>query len=76
MAWRVPSQRDQPEGWVKPAQVPGVGGDDWLAGAAGADHDVGIGNVRGPAGPQQPADVSRVYPAQSDNAGARLADQP
>ena len=38
------SQRDQPKGRVKLAQVSGVRGDDWLAGAAGADHDVGVGD--------------------------------
>jgi hypothetical protein len=73
LAWV--SQSDQLEGRVKLAQVARIRGDDGLAGATGADHDVGVGNVRSPAGRQQPADVRRVHPAQANHVGGRLADQ-
>jgi coenzyme F420-0:L-glutamate ligase/coenzyme F420-1:gamma-L-glutamate ligase len=69
-------QRDQPEGGVKLSQVTGMGGDDGLVSAARADHYVSIGDVRGSTGGQQPADAGRVHPAQIDDIGRRLADEP
>ena len=67
---------DQPDGGVQGAQVCGVGGDDRLVAAAGADHYVGVGSVGGSAGCQQPADVRGVHSAEVDHIGGGLADQP
>jgi hypothetical protein len=54
------SERDQPKSAVELTQVSGIGGDDWLVGASGADDNMGIGDVGCPAGGEQPADVCRV----------------
>jgi hypothetical protein len=70
------SERDQPESRVKLAQVTGVGGDHGLVSAAGADHHVGVGDVRSPAGGQEPADAGRIYSAQVNDVGRGLADEP
>src|SRR5204863_5265408 len=69
-------QRDQPDGWVKLTQVIRVRGDDGLVSAARADDYVSIGDIGGPAGGQQPADVCRIHPVQAYDVGRGLADQP
>jgi hypothetical protein len=56
--------------------VTGIGGDDGLAGAAGADDDVGVGDVGGSAGGEQPADAGCVDPVQVGDVGGQLADEP
>jgi hypothetical protein len=47
-----------------------------LAAAAGADDDVGVGDVCRPAGGQEPAGVGRVHSVEADDVGAGRADQP
>lgn len=46
-----------------------------LAGAARADDHMGVGDVRGPARRQQPADARGVHPVEAGHIGGRLADQ-
>jgi hypothetical protein len=69
------SGRDQPDGGVKQAETAGIGGDNLLPCAAGADHYMGIGDVGCSARREQPANICRVHPAEVDDVGCRLANQ-
>ena len=42
----IPSDRHNPEGGIESPKIIGIGGDDLLAGAASADHNVSIHNIR------------------------------
>ena len=46
-----------------------------LPAAMCADDDVGVGDVRGSACYQEPADIRRVHPVEGDNVGRWLAGQ-
>src|SRR5882724_10490444 len=69
------SDRHDFEIGVETTEVVGVGRDDSLTAASGADDDVGIGNVGGAATGQQASDVGRVDTIEGHDIGRGLTDQ-
>ncbi len=70
------SDRDDAEARIEPAKIIRVGGDDLLTATSCADHDVGVGDVGGTAGCEQPPDVGGIDAIEGDDVRLRLTDQP
>jgi hypothetical protein len=61
------SKDNQPDGRVQDPQIAGIRCHDRLFAAAGTDHDVGVGDISGPAGGQEPAGIRCIHPVQGDD---------
>lgn len=70
------SDRDDVEVWVETMKIIWVRGDDLLATASGADHDVGVSDVGSTAGGEKSPDVGGIDPIEGDDVRRGLANQP
>lgn len=69
------SDDGQLEPGVESPKVVGVGGDDALAGSSGTDDHVGVDDVAGAAGREQPSDAGRVDAVEFSDGRGLLPDE-